>query len=172
MAMKQLHPGAKWTFRLSGFFSVFFFAFFISMFFVGILVDNSNNDLYASQLFIPLLTAIIVLVILIEVCARLSYKFFKYEFTSDQLRIERGIIWKRYSNIPYQRIQNVDITRGIIARIFEFSSVNLQTAGYSMPANGRGMHSEGYLPAVSVQEAENIREFIIKKISKRKDSGL
>lgn len=95
-----------------------------------------------------------------------------YEFTSNQLRVERGIIWKRYSNIPYQRIQNVDITRGIIARICGFSSVNIQTAGYSMPANGRGVHSEGYLPAVSVKEAEQVREFLMKEISKNNKSGL
>lgn len=173
--MKQLHSGAKWLFRVGGFFSSVFVTFFFAMFFGGAFVamESGDNPLSVfAGIFSYILIILIILLMLVEVYARLAYKFFKYEFTSDQLRIERGIIWKRYSNIPYQRIQNVDITRGIIARMFGFSSVNIQTAGYSMPANGRGMHSEGYIPAVSIDEAEKIREFVVKKISNKKGSGL
>jgi len=174
MVMKQLHPGAKWAFRVGGFFGSLFLVFFLSMFFGGILVSVviKDGNFAISSLFSYILFGLIFLIVLTEVYARLSYKFFKYEFTGDQLRVEKGIIWKKYSNIPYQRIQNVDIARGIVARICGFSSVNIQTAGYSMPTNGRGASSEGYIPAVSIEEAEQIREFVIKKISKRNGSGL
>ncbi len=172
MVTKQLHSGAKWHFRVTGFFSFFFVIFFLSMFFGGILVSFMVREGVPNFMsFIPyVLVAFIVLLVLAEVYARFAYKFFKYEFTPNQLRIERGIIWKRYSNIPYQRIQNVDITRGVIARLCGFSSVNIHTAGYSMPAQG-GAHSEGYIPAVSIDDAEKIREFVISKISKRKNNG-
>jgi len=70
------------------------------------------------------------------------------------------------SNISYERIQNVDITRGILARMLGFSSVNIQTAGYSYTPRGR-VASEGYLPAVDMAEAEKIREFVMKKVTKR-----
>jgi putative membrane protein len=173
MVLKQLHPGAKWLFRITGFFSGIFFAFFLSLFIGGFLFSLINDgEANFAWIFAVLPVFLIILLIWAEVYARLSFRFWKYEFTEDQLRIERGIIWKRYSNIPYQRIQNVDITRGIIARLLGFSSVNIQTAGYSMPVNHRGFQSEGYIPAVSVEEAENIREFVVKKISKRKGSGL
>jgi membrane protein YdbS with pleckstrin-like domain len=66
----------------------------------------------------------------------------------------------------------VDITRGIIARLCGFSTVNLQTAGYSAVGNGARMSTEGYIPAVPAIEAEKIREFVIKKISKRKGQRL
>jgi len=102
----------------------------------------------------------------------MAYNRWFYEFTGDQLRVERGIIWKRYSNVPYQRVQNVDITRGIVARICGFSSVNIQTAGYSAPANAHGRSPEGYIPAVATGEAEKIREFLMKKINKKNSSGL
>ncbi len=122
-------------------------------------------------------TGILILIIFIiiftivasEIYARLAYKNWKYEFTPTNLKIERGIIWKRYSNIPYERVQNVDIYRGILARILRFSSVMIQTAGYSV---GYGRHGrvrpEGYLPAVGMEEAEKIRNFLIKKIVKSK----
>lgn len=172
--MKQLHPGAKWAFRINTY-TLFIFLFVI---FGWMLLIPFYSGLEGSAIFYVVYTIILLafptllIIVFAEVYARLSYKFFKYEFTGEQLRIERGIIWKKYSNVPYQRVQNVDITRGIVARICGFSSVNIQTAGYSMPANGRGFSSEGYIPAVSVDEAEKIREFVMKKISKRTGSGL
>lgn len=176
MVMKQLHPGAKWLFRITGFFSLLFmfifFGIFIGSFLGAMLIAAGLFSLVAGFFFVGVLIFVILLG-LVEVYARLSYNYWKYEFLGDQLRIERGIIWKRYSNIPYQRMQNIDITRGVIARICGFSSVNIQTAGYSAPVNGgSGMTSEGYIPAVSIEEAEKIREFVIKKITKKKGQGL
>jgi membrane protein YdbS with pleckstrin-like domain len=173
MVERKLHPGAKWLFRFTGFFSGIFFAFFFSMFIGGLvaaIIVTNPSRIFGLLSILPIF--LVFLIIWVEVYARLSYKYWKYEFLEDQLRIERGIIWKRYSNIPYQRMQNIDITRGVIARIFGFSSVNIQTAGYSMQANARGMISEGYIPAVSIQDAEKIREFVIKKITRKKGQGL
>ena len=93
----------------------------------------------------------------------MAYKRWFYEFTKEGLKLERGIIWKRYSNIPYERIQNVDVHRGIIARTFGFSSVIIHTAGYS----GQAV-AEGNIPAVSVQEAEKLRTFVMNKITKKR----
>lgn len=161
--MKQLHSGVKWLFRLRAFGTVLFLMIFFGIWTTAALAFIAPK---AVLIFIPFV--LIFAIIIIEVYARLSYRFWKYEFTKDQLRLERGIIWKRYSNIPYERIQNVDITRGIIARLFGFSSVNIQTAGFSVPVgNHYGAMAEGYIPAVPMAEAEKIREFVLKKISKK-----
>ena len=103
----------------------------------------------------------------------MAYNRWFYEFTPTELKLERGIIWKRYSNIPYDRVQNVDIHRGIIARITGFSTVEIQTAGFHM-SSGRhgGARSEGHIPGVSIEAAEKIREFVMKKISHRSKGGL
>ena len=172
MAQKQLHPGAKWVFRLRAFFISLVLAWFLGwliMFPIATVVSvaTSGNVVSLFSLgIIGVLIYILVVVFITEVYARMAYKRFLYEFTEDNLKVEKGIIWKRYSNIPYERVQNVDITRGILARMLGFSSVNIQTAGYSY--TGRGMPvSEGYLPAVDMQEAEQIREFLMAKITKR-----
>ncbi|MEK6885582.1 MAG: PH domain-containing protein [Nanoarchaeota archaeon] len=172
MAERQLHPGAKWAFRVRGLFTVFFLTFFFGIWSSPFMIMTFGSKINLAGILIYLLFLIIIAVVIIEIYSRLSYRFWKYEFTDSQLRIERGIIWKRYSNIPYERIQNVDITRGIIARLCCFSTVNIQTAGYSVSRNGAGMSTEGYLPAVSIEEAEKIREFVIKKITKKSRSGL
>ena len=173
--MKSLHPGARWVFRFSTY-GIFVVILFI-VGFTGLtyLLEGGAELKFLSNTGIFFLIILILAVILGEVYSRLAYQFWKYEFTSAELKIESGIIWKKYTSIPYQRIQNVEIHRGIIARIFGFSTVAIHTAGYSAPAY-RGIWgvgrsgAEGNIPGVSIEEGEKIRQFIMSKIGKR--SGL
>ena len=153
--MEKLHPGARWLFRIN----VYSILVFLSFFMIGFILSNENSGYLFSLLYV-----IIFVIVVGEIYARMAYNRWFYEFTPTNLKIESGIIWKRYSNVPYERIQNVDITRGIIARVVGFSSVNIQTAGYSY---GRGINVEGYIPAVSIEKAEEIRTFLMKKIGKK-----
>lgn len=167
---KQLHPGAKWSFRFRTYFAFLFLSFFFGWFLAPIsmiLFGIIGKSIAAAVItFIIMSFFYLILAIVVgEIYARMAYNRWFYEFTEHQLRMERGIIWKKYSNLPYERVQNVDITRGILARMLGFSSVHIQTAGFSYAANGRGMGSEGHIPAVTMHEAEQIREFLMKKIS-------
>jgi membrane protein YdbS with pleckstrin-like domain len=173
MVKKQLHPGAKWLFRIGGIVGIFFFVIFFSIFFIPGFVSSFQFNPDGLYFLVGILIFIFLLLLVwIEIYTRMAYNRWFYDFTDSQLRVEKGIIWKKYSNIPYQRVQNVDITRGVIARICGFSSVNIQTAGYSAPVNSNCRSSEGYIPAVDVKEAEKIREFLMKKISNKNSSGL
>lgn len=166
--MELLHPGARWIFRFRGYVSMIFLVIFLTFFsFSAInIIGNTNTSIIFS-----ILIAIFLVIILVEIYARMSYNRWKYEFTHTNLKLERGIIWKRYSNVPYERVQNVDINRGIIARIFGFSTVNIQTAGLSY--GGRhGTGAEGHIPAVEIERAEQIRDFLMKKISHHSREGL
>jgi membrane protein YdbS with pleckstrin-like domain len=171
LGKKQLHPGAKWSFRIGAYITMLFFGIFISWFIgpifvllMSLLISGSPSAGLGILIgvFLFIIFYIILIIIVGEIFSRMSYNRWFYEFTDDNLKIERGIIWKRYSNVPYERVQNVDIHRGIIARIIGFSSVMIQTAGYSATAR-----TEGYIPAVDIKEAEEIREFLMKKIRKK-----
>ena len=91
----------------------------------------------------------------------LTYKNYKYELTKDELKIEKGIITKTYKSIPFSRIQNIEIKRGIFARMLGYSAVAIHTAGYSSAAQYYA--PEGNLPGVSIKEAENLRKELIKR---------
>lgn len=93
----------------------------------------------------------------------LSYNNWRYEFTHNAIKIEKGIIWKRYISIPYDRVQNIDINRGILARMLGISDLQIQTAGYS--AVSRGQASEGRLPGLDPIIAENLRDNLIDRVS-------
>lgn len=165
--MDKLHPGAKWSFRIGAYifalFFIVFFGFFAFPLLIIALTIFKATSIYYLLTAIFFLLILFVIIILVEIWVRMSYNRWFYEFTDDGLRLERGVIWKRYSNIPYERIQNVDIHRGIIARMLGFSTVMIQTAGYS----GSPI-SEGHIPAVEVHKAEQIRSFVMKKVTKRK----
>jgi hypothetical protein len=163
--MKQLHLGAKWVFRFRVYFSLFFLMLFFGGFSIPLFIsvsETTGSSLFPN-LFVIFFFWIIVLVIFGEIYSKLAYKNWKYELKEQEVKLERGIIWKKYSAIPFERIQNIDIRRGILARILGFSTLDIQTAGYHAPSQG-GITSEGNIPAVSIKEAENIREFLIKKI--------
>lgn len=160
--MKHLHLGAKWLFRIRGYVTVLLLWFFIGIY-GSVALAFFSVPLAIGSLILSLIFAISIG----EIYARMSYTRWLYELGPSNLKLERGIIWKRYSNVPYNRVQNVDIQRGIIARMLGFSTIDIQTAGFSgVGRNGRGM-SEGHIPAVSIDEAEKIREFLMKKIGKR-----
>ena len=161
---KQLHSGVKWLLRLKGFFSGFILLCLLFGFTVSAVSEGGSINLKIIGML--LIGYVVLFLIIAEIYARMTYNRWFYDFTGEQLRLERGIIWKKYSNIPYERVQNVDITRGIIARMLGFSTVNIQTAGFSYTPKG-GASTEGYIPAVPIEEAEHIREFIMKKVTKK-----
>jgi len=119
--------------------------------------------IFSSVLTILLIFALFI--IIFYYWAKLTYYFWKYEITEDAVRIERGVVWKKYISIPYERIQNVDIYRGVLARIFGLSALNIQTAGYSGGGGRYGLllTPEGNLPGLSVDIAEKLRDDLIKR---------
>jgi putative membrane protein len=158
--MEILHKGVKWLFRIQLYVCLIFLFFFIVIPFRLALIKEQYNFI------LPCAIVLVLLAFVGEIFIQWAYKNWKYEFTKDSLKIEKGVIIKRYKSIPYARIQNIDITRGIVARIWGFSTVDIQTAGYSAYSSQSGMGvSEGHIPAVSTKEAEKIRSFLIKKIS-------
>ncbi len=167
--MEKLHPGARWQFRISGYvlFGVLGIFFGFWMVFPVLTFVFSNFDFSSSStaviVVLSVLAYLLFVLLISEIYARMAYNRWFYELNEDGLRLERGIIWKRYSNVPYERIQNVDVHRGVIARILGFSSLMIQTAGYSTHP-----YAEGYIPALEMKLAEQIRNSVMKKITGRK----
>src|SRR3989344_6745058 len=123
MAQQQLDPKASWMFAFSALWSGFFIIFIII--FQSFLVFEKFT-LNGPLLGAGALLALVISIILAWIYCSLSRRFYLYELRDDGFRKESGIIWKRYTTIPYERIQNVDIHRGIIARILGLSDLQVQ----------------------------------------------
>ena len=178
--MKKLHPKSIWLFFFSfiarGLIIFIFLSFWAGPFlavFSGVV--GGENAIGYFLAFLGLWVILFGLYILFcYVMARLTYKYWQYELKEDSFRKESGVIWKRYVSIPYERIQNIDINRGVWARILGLSDIQIQTAGSSAISYGRGglagVGAEGRLPGIGKDEAEKLRDELIKRAKQSKHS--
>ena len=93
--------------------------------------------------------------------SKYAWNFYKYSLEERYFKIEKGIIWKTYNSIPYKKIQNIDISRGIFDRLLGLSNVNIQTAGQKSPL---APIYEGRLPGLSVQTAQDLQKELLEKV--------
>lgn len=78
------------------------------------------------------------------------YRRFEYRLTEDTFDIDSGVISRRAREIPYGRIQNVDIRQNVIQRVLGIAEVRLETAG--------GGETEAQLSYVSLDDGERVQE--------------
>ena len=74
---------------------------------------------------------------------------FRYGVGAGEIVIEKGLLARTRRVIPFDRIQDVDIERALLARLFGLAKVRIET--------GAGGKDEGVLDSVSVAEADRIR---------------
>lgn len=171
--MKQLDPKATWLFFLT-FLGTALPVLILFIFLLIPLVFGAWSMIVLDQAATIFIPAIVVPLIIVAgwVWARLSYHFYKYELREDGFRKESGIIWKKYTTIPYGRIQNVEIYRGLVARILGLSDLHIQTAG-GVAQPRYGAFSEGRLPGLSRADAEKMRDELVKRVEQSsKSQGL
>ena len=173
--MKQLDPKSVWlffsSFVLRSFMPIVILIIWGSTVstFRGDFSENLDSGGEFSFAFLSWLWIIIpAFLILCFIWAKLSYHFYRYEFADSGFRKEFGVIYKKYVTIPYDRIQNVDIYRGILARILGLSDLNIQTAGTS----AQTVRGEGRLPGLSREVAEQLRDELIQRARQSKNQGL
>ena len=167
--MKHLNKKIIWRdlilFSLTGLLFVPIMSYITGMIIMA--VKNKGPDEILNHTFIwhfvfYLFVFYLLFVLLSWIIAKYSYHFYKYELGKEALKIEKGIIWKKYINIPYSKIQNVDISRGIWDRVLNLSTVHVQTAGFSYPSP---LLQEGKIPGLSVQTAKDIQEDLTQRVS-------
>jgi len=174
--MENLHPKSIWlfffSFLLRGLVIFIFLSFWAGPFFT--ILSEGNIFGYIVALFGLWLIFFGLYILFCYIWAKLTYKYWKYELGEDAFKKESGVIWKKYVSIPYERIQNVDINRGVLARILGLSDLQIQTAGSSAVSYGRGglagVGAEGRLPAVGKDTAEKLREELVKRSKQSRQS--
>ncbi|ELY69351.1 hypothetical protein C489_05338 [Natrinema versiforme JCM 10478] len=80
------------------------------------------------------------------------YYRFTYAITDDTFDVTSGVFSQRSREIPYGRIQNVDVARGVLQRVLGLAVVSIETAG--------GGETEATLRFVSEAEANRLQRDI------------
>jgi len=82
--------------------------------------------------------------------------WYRYTYWVDEgeLRVEYGIFVRKKRYIPLERIQTIDISAGIIQRLFRLVTLRVETAG-------GGQEAEAVFTAVTKEEAERIKAALL-----------
>jgi len=91
------------------------------------------------------------------------YQRYQYTFTSDTFDIQSGVLNRREREIPYGRIQNVDISRNVIQRLVGLSAIDIETAG--------GGSTEAAIRYVTAEAATTIQNEIRNRKRGRDQQG-
>lgn len=89
-------------------------------FFQNNLFENYGTYIYAG---------IIVLVVLQFVFSYLSYKKFKFSIQEDAFHLDHGVIKLSHVEIPFERIQNINLQQNVLQQILNVVGFQIETAG-------------------------------------------
>ena len=105
-----------------------------------------------------LMTALIAaaaLLVMLMVGLFIYWRRFEFRVGRNEIRIDSGIVSRTHRSIPFDRIQDVEIVQGPLARLLGLAKVKFETGG---AAGGR--EDEGSLQAIALGRAQEIRELI------------
>jgi len=90
-----------------------------------------------------------LIILLIIGSAILSWLRFTYWIENGELRIESGLFVKKKQYIRFERIHSVNISEGLVQRLFGLAKLQIETAG--------GEQADAVLSAIDKKEAESIQ---------------
>ncbi|WP_453992220.1 PH domain-containing protein [Bacillus nitroreducens] len=135
---------------------------FILPFLVFLFVGTGDSNLFDRIFYIG--SGAIILILL--VFGILHWYRFTYRVEEGELRIEYGVIIRKKRFIPIERIQTIDVSAGIIQRIFGLVKLQVETAG-------EGLQAEAVLTAIKEDEANQLRELLSRsKIQHEEDTEI
>lgn len=159
---KKLHPNARW---------LFFFSYMQKTAILPLLFAiGAGTWAFLGEEFYALISAaaIVVYVLAHFIAAVVAYRHYSFQVTETSFRKEYGILHIQTASIPFERIQNVNIRRNLIDRFLGLSHVDIETAGTggqrkNPVIGGSKSRAEGHVPGIAPQEAEDVRDLIMKR---------
>ena len=89
---------------------------------------------------------------IVIVLAVMNWWRFTYRIEDGELRIESGVFVRKKRYIRFERIHSIDVSAGIVQRLFGLVKINIETAG--------GSQAEAVLSAIRKDEAEKISAYL------------
>ena len=102
-----------------------------------------------------LLVGVVLLGVLVSAASNIN-KFYGFKLyrQGDSLEYERGLLNRSEGSIPFEKIQNLRVEENPLKRLFGYSTLKVETAGYS----GQGQDQQGPEVAVPLAERSHVLE--------------
>lgn len=120
----------------------------------------------------PVVTSVAVAayILMILIVAQLVYQNYFFSIDEEGFQKWYGIIHKNQVSIPFEQIQNVNITRSLLDQMLGLSRIHIETAGGANTqahhiAGGSATKAEALLPGVTLNLAREIHDLLLEKAS-------
>lgn len=102
-----------------------------------------------------------IIAVLIITAVLMFWSWFSFRYKGFALRdhdviYQRGIIWRKVTVLPFNRVQHVETTQGILQRRFNLMTLNLFTAG--------GLRADLAIPGMDKEVTEGIKTMLLNRI--------
>ncbi|MDI3418429.1 PH domain-containing protein [Streptomyces luteolus] len=91
-----------------------------------------------------------------------NWRSWRYAERADDLLIQRGVLWREETIVPYGRMQLVEVESGPLQRKFGLASLQLHTAAAATDAT---------IPGLDPREAERLRDRLT-ELGEARSAGL
>ena len=85
----------------------------------------------------------------------LGFKKKKYALRQKDIVYQKGLIWRKFSVLPFNRVQHAEVHQGPIERLFQLGQLKIFTAG--------GASSDLSISGLELEKAQAIKQFILQK---------
>ena len=143
----KLDPRIKTVWRISD--AIWIVVLFLVVFAIDAIVWLSSEEggLAGVLFFASVIAFVGLLALFLFAVTPLRYARWRFRLQQDFLEIEKGIIWRTHTVVPFIRVQNTDTKQGPILRMFGLASVTVSTAAGSME-----------IPGLAQSEADAVRD--------------
>lgn len=95
---------------------------------------------------------IIAIAVLASVVTIIQFWFYHYWLEEDRLVVKEGILFKSLRQIPYERIQNLNVEKNVLHRLFKVATLQVESAS--------GVKPEAVIRVISDQQVKHIQQVI------------
>ena len=99
-----------------------------------------------------LLLVLLALLLLPFVAGTVQWICFRFRIADDRLLIHKGVLKKTALDLPYERVQGINVRRSPVDRLFGLVTVTLDTSG--------SVQAEGKLPSIKKEVAHRLQRSV------------
>jgi membrane protein YdbS with pleckstrin-like domain len=163
--MNRLSPKAIWLFFISYLIRLGIIPVGFGLYLVSLLPSESAtlSGAFYSSILVSIIANIVLWILLSLLWAWLTQHHFRYSLQENYFQKEVGVLYKKYITIPYENIQNIEIDRRVLSRLLGLSEIMIETASSHT-------RSEGRVPGLKHEEAEQLKDELIRRAHQKKTS--
>lgn len=129
----------------------------------GASVDQPDGDFAVTSHPLLALAALLFVIAVVGGVSWVSWRFARFRVAGGQVELRSGVLFRQHRQVPLERVQAVETTRPILARLLGLSQVVVQSAG--------GSDSHLTLAFLAADRAEEVRSRLLDLAGRSDEHG-